>query len=121
MTTENPKDAIRLAAINRAIGWLGAAGVDFAVIMPDGTKAGTLEIMPKKGKPRTKVHDFDKNLGYVKIMRAMQVGDVESWTVPPEQGAALRSCVASTAIRYWGSGSHETTVKDGVVTTMRCS
>ena len=43
-TTAEPTPDPRKAAIARAIGWLRGAGCKFAVVEPDGTKHGELEI-----------------------------------------------------------------------------
>ena len=114
---------IRMTAAKKAVAWLTSAGCKFAVVMPDGTTVGELQVASaaKQKIKRVKIYNFDGELGYVKTMKAMAPGDVQAWKMDEKRLPAFKSCVTSTACRYWGSGTYEMTDTNGAITIMRCS
>ena len=116
---------IQQTAINRALQMLHAAGCRFAVITPDGTKHGTLELAPEP-KARTRIRAAHSlPVGALtahtkKHIGGMQAGDCA--VVPPLDGVpieSLRSAVTSWASREWGSGSYMSSVNNFTIEILR--
>lgn len=102
-------NAPQQVALDRALTLIKAAGVPFAVLLPDGTKLGELEIKPPRQAPRRKTgrtvkYHWDKDLGHVAQVKAMACGDVLEWVVA-EGGENLRSAVGGAGVRAFGKGS----------------
>lgn len=113
---------LKTEAALRAVQWLKASGLQFAVIMPDGTKLGDLELAPvKEAKRRTRLHNWVEKTNYIETLNAMAVGDVFEWQVEPELGEAFQKCVSAQAGTRFGKGNYITQTKAGKVSIMRCA
>lgn len=67
---------IKTVAIHRAIKLLDAAGVDYAVTLPDGTTAGTMKARPRKSKRKSPQWDFVSAYDYMNKIDALEPGDM---------------------------------------------
>ena len=82
----------------------------YAIALPDGTYAGTLEVVvPKPRKTAKKVNNFVAQLDYIKQMESLRPGATLKWTVASEQAVPFQSAVCGTAGRLYGSGNYITT------------
>lgn len=112
-------ESLRLEAAKKAIQWLKASNLEFAVKMPDGTIEGTLQIAPEKpARTSRKVNDFNKENGYREQMKLMQPGDTLSWDMG-ERAYAFQKVVAAAGHTFFGHGNYMTELKDNKVTVLR--
>jgi hypothetical protein len=90
---------------------LRAIGAQFAIVMPDGTKYGELEIVPPKKRVQ-KVKRGSWLPIYAPVIDGMKVSDVVTFN-PLEAGVDLadrdsfRASILSYARRKWGNGNYE--------------
>lgn len=100
---------VQQVAVERAKVLLAAAKVDWAIRFPDGTVEGTLIVKPPAKQPktdRTVKYRWDKDLGYIEKVRAMQPGDTLSWTIADgHAGEHFRGAVSGTCSRAHGPGA----------------
>ncbi len=96
---------VKEAALNRATSMLKALGAKFAIVMPDGTKHGELEVATEPAKTRVNY----RKTGYLDVITAMQIGDVREWDLtemPLQQRNGFRSSVCAAANTRWGKQSY---------------
>lgn len=111
---------VQQKALGQALNLLRAAGVQFAVLLPDGTKHGDLNIAPPE-TPRTRTvsHTF-RRFGYLEVVRAMQAGESKAFPFPAELNGDKVACggfasaISSAGINAFGAGNFITArMKDG--------
>ena len=118
---------IQIQAANRAIILLRAAGVDYKVILPDGTEHGDLEVVVHKKRTRTqRVPSGSLMPLYKSKLDAAQIGDVVQISIEDaaKYGATpegMRSSITAYANNLWGKGSYTSTVTDTHVELLRIS
>jgi hypothetical protein len=110
---------VQQLAVEKAVKFLTASKVPFAIEMPDGTFLGDLKVMPKV--TRLKQNNWRIIMpGYIEKIEAMQVGDVVMWQVENiETVERFRSAVSGQGNRSFGSGAFMTAVKDSSIEAMR--
>lgn len=115
---------IQLQTVDRAVAFLNAAGVEYKIILPDGTEYGDLEVMPKK---RTRIqrvaHGTMTGLYKEKISTAeigdviqVAIADIEALGAKPE---SLRSAATAYASMTWGNGTYTSIITDTHVEILR--
>ena len=87
--------------LTRAIAMLRAAGVQFAVQMPDGTKAGDLEIAPPL-KARVRLNNWNRDTGYIETLKTLSPGQNYTWLMPSEKAIGFQKVVSAQAGLLWG-------------------
>lgn len=94
-------------ALTRAKAYLAAAGLPYAVRLPDGTVQGILLIAPEKSKvTRKRVNDFAGPTGYPAILANMIPGTSHVFHAESEfQAIGLRGVVSAAATKLWGKGN----------------
>lgn len=111
--------AIQQKVIRDALVKLDACGCKYAIMLPDGSVLGELEVINRSGVKRHRINHFTQT-GYIARVDAMKVGDVEVF-----DGSAVtdienyRSAIGARAIRVFGKGSAETLIKDGKIELLR--
>jgi hypothetical protein len=118
-TITAPQTGIQQIAIEKAIKFLTAAKAAFAVQMPDGSFVGDLIVMTKP--TRRKVNNWRIQMpGFINQIKAMQIGDVLTWTVESREVVeSFRSTVSSQGCQLYGKGAFMTAVTDCSVEAMR--
>lgn len=92
--------AIKEAAAAKAIQFLTAAGLAYAIQMPDGSFAGSLNVQPAKTK-----HKNWRQYGYIDVIRTMEAGQGHEFPMP--QGAKpseYGSVISGAGIQQFGKG-----------------
>lgn len=98
-------------ALNQALTLLNAAKVQYAVVLPDGTIAGELQVkVVKKRGGFVKKNDFVAQYNYIETLRELPVGGTHKWEVRDDQLIPFQSAVCGTAGRLFGTGNFMTTV-----------
>lgn len=114
---------VKQVALERAIQFLNAAGVQYAILTPDGTKHGDLEIQQQtKPKCARKKSGIRYAVLWKPAFEKLQPGEVAVFT-PPE-GATLgatQSAISAAAHHTFGSGATITSqnTEKGVVEVLR--
>lgn len=112
--------AVQQIALDRALAMLNAAGVRYAVQMPDGQIAGSLPVGKAPKTDRRRVNNFmEAYPGYVEQVKAMAPGAVLRWPVTADMAEPFRKAVSSTASHYLGAGKCISTINDGHVELLR--
>jgi hypothetical protein len=113
------ESSVQQLAIERAIRLLTAAKAAFAVQMPNGSFVGELTVAVKS--PRRKANNWRIAMpGYINQVKAMQIGDVVSWTVKTDESIeSFRSTVSSQGCQLYGKGAFMTAVTGHYLEAMR--
>jgi len=113
--------AVQQIAVDKALKFLAAARIPYAIQLPSGQVLGTLEIAVPVIKPqRKRSNDWRAEYpGYIEKIKAMEVGDVLCWSVNKERCEGFRSVVSSSCIHAFGTGSGLSNVADGRVELLR--
>lgn len=115
-------------AIERAVKFLDAAGVQYAIKMPDGTMKGELKFEPPK---KMRVHkgdlpwgDLSKQLDvYIKPLKVGEVVRIENM-IDEKKGFTIRriqGVASSRAILHFGKGNTITHRNGDVLEVLRVS
>lgn len=99
---------IQLATLNRALTLLDAIGAKYAIISPDGTQFGDLQIANHKTKD-TRPYSFKEMNAYVRDQFILHnVGDVAIIPIDKFDIDELQSAISSHAIKTGGKGHYTT-------------
>lgn len=116
---------IQLQTVDRAVAFLNAAGVDYKVILPDGTEYGDLEVVVLKRRTRnqriahgtmTGLYKQQINNAEVGDVIQVSIADIEALGAKPE---SLRSAATAHASLTWGNGTYTSIVTDTHVEILR--
>ena len=110
-------EVLKQVALSRAIALLKTSGAQYKVWMPDGTV--DTNVVEKVPSVRTKIHNFDKDFGYVKDVKDAEVGAILSWPVPNDLHPSFMKALTGTCIRYWGKGQHTVERADNKISVLR--
>lgn len=117
----NEDNSLKLAAANRAIAWLRASGLQFAVQMPDGSYVGGPHGFASQGRDQAhqgeQLGRDDRLPQHDERYEARRLPRMGSFV-----GAAggFRSAVSSAGTRIFGHGKFITEVKNGKACLLRC-
>lgn len=116
---------IQLQTVDRAVAFLNAAGVEYKVILPDGTEYGDLEVVVHKKRTRVQriAHGTMTGL-YKEQIKNAEVGDVIQVSIEDIEalGAGVesfRSAATACASTVWGNGTYTSIVTDTHVEILR--
>ena len=116
---------IQLQTVERAVAFLNAAGVEYKVILPDGTEYGDLEVVVHKKRTRNQrvAHGTMTGLYKDRIKNAevgdviqVSIADIEALGANPD---SLRSAATAYASMTWGNGTYTSIITDTHVEILR--
>ena len=114
---------VKQIAVERAIKMLDAAGAKYAIVLPDGTRLGVLQVAEPKVLPLRRAKVNPGITAYVKVFLApMQVGgEVTVPTTPEFSLVSIQTACAQSAGALWGRGNFVTHRVENGVQVLRCA
>lgn len=107
-------------ALTNALRLLGSTGLPYAVLMPDGTKHGALEVRPVKAVPerarRSPQHNHVAKHDWITKVEQAKSGDELKFVCDTsDEAESLRGSITSKVFRLHGSERciSQTRAKDG--------
>lgn len=108
-------------AAMRAVGWLTTLAIPFAVILPDGTKHGALEVMPPKRHTR-KTGQRTIWLGrfnHYEIAAGLAVGKSHVFEIADPERQVFWKALENAARQHIGAGNFVVTAVDAGLELLR--
>lgn len=117
----NSMTPTQTVALTRAIAFLAATGLPYAIKMPDGTVHGILIVAPEKTKTaRKRVNDYAGPTGYPEILATLAPGQSHTFEAESELMApGLRGVISASGVRLWGKGNVITCITGRSVEILR--
>lgn len=102
---------IRVEAATRAVSLLNASGVQFKVVMPDGTEFGSLSVTPARERKKRK-YKHGSVLFYARKFTDLlqKSGDRAEIPIGAFDVKTLRSTITAHLSAIWGNGSYISSV-----------
>lgn len=97
---------IQKTALQKALQTLRALNCQYAVIDPEQTKHGDLEVVAKKGKKKS-IHPYGELAGYIgQHLHNINVGEVKEVPYAKYGGECVQSSAAAWMNKNFGAGAH---------------
>lgn len=106
----------QLAAAEKAISWLNASGVPYAVKLPTGI-VGTLPVL-QRAQPAERIN-WNAEFHHVDTIKHLEPGQTYEWLIDPKRREKFAAAVYAAAVTYIGKDKFVIAPTEGGIELLR--